>query len=246
MPDMLFDPAAVPAEVASPAEVTEVNAVIQKLRDRRVNRIMMPEAGSGFRVSNMIRAYNQTQIRRCLQLIESALRNIYAGAGLTALMDVRSIYETVACFLHFEAKLDDLLKEGDLQKIHDFVQTRSFSTRLEHLIEKVGTKDVQAISVLTQIDRMAKIRPNTREEYDHLSEYTHPNSFGAFLYFWQPDDGGGIITFSDAGPDLKDDLNWALVGGHMLSYLAEALDRIDATLPVLSDQGRKHVQREAR
>ncbi|PGH59233.1 hypothetical protein CRT60_00955 [Azospirillum palustre] len=187
----------------------------------------------------MIRAFNQAQIRRCLQLVESAHRNVYAGAGLTALMDVRGIYETVAGFLHFEAKLQALLEEGDLQKIHDFVSARSFSTRLEHLIEVAGTKDVQATSILTQVDRMAKARPEFRKEYDHLCEYTHPNSFGAFLYFAQPSDRGSVVTFSDAGPDPKEDLRWVLVGGHLLSHLVEALERIDAALPGLSDRGRE-------
>ncbi|ALG75762.1 hypothetical protein VY88_33085 [Azospirillum thiophilum] len=219
--------------------MAEVNATIQQLRDRRVDRIIVPEPGSGFRVSNMICAFNQAQIRRCLQLIESAHRNVYAGAGLTALMDVRGIYETVAGFLHFEAKLQDLLKEGDLQKIHDFVSARSFSTRLEHLIEEAGTKDVQATSVLTQIERMAKTMPDARKDYDHLCEYTHPNAFGAFLYFAQPSDAGNVVTFSDAGPDPKDDLHWVLVGGHLLSHLVEALERIDAALPGLSDRGRE-------
>ncbi|XKH34260.1 hypothetical protein ACIU1J_11310 [Azospirillum doebereinerae] len=173
-----------------------------------------------------------------MQLIEIAHQNVYSGAGLVALMNVRAIFETVACFLHFEKKLHDLLKEDDLQKIHDFVHARTLATRLPHLIEKAGTDQVQAMSVLTQIDQMTKVRPDARKEYDHLCEYTHPNALGGFLYFGKHDVKADVVTFSDAGPEPEDDLKWVLVGGHVLSHFLDALGRIEAELPRLSDLAR--------
>jgi hypothetical protein len=101
----LFDPATVPAVVVSPAGVAHVNSLIQQLREKRIDQLEIPEQDTRFRVSNMIRAYNQVYLRRCLQLIEAAHDLVYSGQGLVALMAVRGIYETIAAFLDFENNL---------------------------------------------------------------------------------------------------------------------------------------------
>jgi len=46
----LFDPAYVPADVLSPDGVAEVNAVVERLRARLVDRVEFQEPGSLFRV----------------------------------------------------------------------------------------------------------------------------------------------------------------------------------------------------
>src|SRR3984893_15647652 len=93
MQESLFDPAYVPADVVSPAGVAEVNALVERLRLNFVDRLEFQEPVSGFRVSNMARVYNQSHLRRCLQLIDAAHHLVYAGQGLAALMLIRSLYE---------------------------------------------------------------------------------------------------------------------------------------------------------
>jgi hypothetical protein len=56
----------------------------------------MPEPGSGFRASNVIRTYCQAHLRHCLVLAESAYDLFFTENGLVSLMCVRAIYETVA------------------------------------------------------------------------------------------------------------------------------------------------------
>lgn len=239
MQDMLFDPSKVPSDVMSADSVALVNEIVNCLRSLIIDHIHIPEEGSGFRVTNMIRAYNQAHIRRCIHRIESAHYNMYQGYGLVSLMIVRSIYETVANFLDFESKLQKALSDRDLGKIHDLVHTRTFSTRLSHLIKKADTDSVRATSILTQIDKMERIRKETRADYEHLCEYTHPNSFGSYLYFAERDNHNDTVTFLDRGPDQNSDLRWVLISGHLLIYVIEALRRIDEQLPGLSDLGHK-------
>lgn len=237
-PNDLFDPRTVPASIVSAAGVRCVNGIIRRLQARRVDLIEVQEPESRFRVSNMVRVYNQAHLRRSLMFIAAAHHHVYSGSGLVALSMVRSLFEMVANFLDFESKLQALLSKGDLRSIHDFVKNRTFATRLMDLIEMTGTPDVQATNILTQIDKMNSIRPSARSDYDYLCEHTHPNAFGGTLYFAQYDLRADIVSFSDRGPAPEDDLKWVLVGGRLLGYLEEAIDRIETALQPLSAKGR--------
>jgi len=236
-PNFLFDPAAVPTDVVSAKGVAHVNWIVHRLRARRIDRLEIQEPDSRFRTSNMIRAYNQAHLRRCLMFMEAAHALVYSGRGLVALSAIRSIYETVANFLHFESALQALLAEGDLVKIYDFVRARAYATRLPDLVKNLGAKE--AVSVLTQIDKMKAVLPNARDDYDYLCEHTHPNAFGGILYFGNPGNPEDIIRFTDSGPGPNDDLKWVLVGGNLLMHFEQALDRIAAQLPALSEKGRQ-------
>lgn len=236
--DDLFDPSTVPAHVVSAAGVRHVNDIIRRLRGRLLDRIEVQEPEGRFRVSNLIRVYNQAHLRRSLMFIATAHHHVYSGCGLVALTAVRCIFETVANFLDFENKLQVLLSEGDLQEIHDFVKARTFATRREDLVRMAGTPDVQATNILTQIEKMKSIRSSAREDYDHLCEHTHPNAFGGVLYFAEHDRSADVVTFSDRGPAPDDDLKWTLVAGHTLGYLDDATNRIETALPALSAKGR--------
>jgi hypothetical protein len=119
------------------------------------------------------------------------------------------------------------------------VAAKTFTTRLSQLIDVAGTKDVTATSVITQIDKMNRVYPDARSDYDHLCEHTHPNAFGSSLYFAVHEKTSDVFTFTDKGPDSKDDLKWVLVGGNLLGHFIEALNRIEQVLPALSELGRQ-------
>ena len=97
---------------------------------------------------------------------------------------------------------------------------------------------MQATNILKQIDKLNALRPKAREEYDFLSEVTHPNSLGAFHFFGTNPDVNDLVTFSDGGTDPRADLQWILAACHMLTYFEAALNRIDTELPALSEMGR--------
>jgi hypothetical protein len=175
MAELLFDPASVPADVLSQDGVTEVNTLIEKLRSRLVDRVQMQEPGSGFRVSNMARVYSQAHLRRCLQLIEAAHDLVYTGRGLAALTLVRSLYETVANYVAVSQQLVELIEaNAPLQEIHNFIHTRAYATRLEHLIKVVDTEEVKPTNILTQVGKMKRLRADFEKQYEYLSEHTHP------------------------------------------------------------------------
>jgi hypothetical protein len=239
MQESLFDPASVPADVLSPGGVAEVNAVVERLRARLVDRVELQEPVSRFRVSNMARVYTQSHLRRSLQLIEAAHDLVYAGHGLAALMIVRSLYETVANYVAVSKQLVELIEAASpLQQIHDFIHSRTFATRSERLIKIAGTDKVKSTNILTQIRKMNPLRAAFEQEYEYLCEHTHPNAFGATLYFVEPGHQGDVHVFTRRGHDPKEDLKWVLVGGHISTHLVDAMDGLSAVLPNLSERGR--------
>jgi hypothetical protein len=246
MQGSLFNSADVPADAGSPAEVGEANAIVEKLRERLVDRVEFPEPVSLFRVSNEARVYSLCHLRRCLQLIDAAHDLVYAGRGLAALMMVRGLYETVANYVAVSKQLVDLIEAtAPLKEIHDFIHNRIHDARSKRLIKIVGTDAVKPTNILTQVQKMNRLRGTFEEEYEALSESTHPNAFGATLYFFEPeafrhfiDGSGDVHVFAARGYDPNEDLKWVLVGAHILTYFADAMDRLEAVLPGLSERGR--------
>jgi hypothetical protein len=54
---MLIDHAIVPSGIASQQQVDQLNAAHARLTARMVDQITIPEAGSSFRASNLIRSF---------------------------------------------------------------------------------------------------------------------------------------------------------------------------------------------
>lgn len=232
-----IDPALVPEKVCSREGVGELNGLLSRLETRKVTRITLPEAENGFRTSNYIRVYCQANLRRCLGLLESAYGLFFTENGLASLICVRAIYETVASFIYFERNLNAKIEAGDLVTIHEFVRKAAHFTRENKLVSTYG-KEVEAVNILTQIEKLKSLRPKVREEYDFLSEFAHPNSWGSFHYFASNPDDNDVVTFSDCGQDPLDDLKWVMIGAHMLTHLEQSLVKIDELLSKVSQIGR--------
>jgi hypothetical protein len=238
MPESLFDPTYVPPDVVSPAGVAEVNAIVKRLREHLVDRIELQEAVSLFRVSNMARVYSQSHLRRCLKLIEAAHDLVYAGHGLAAVIIIRALYETVANYVAVSKQLVDLIEAtAPLEQIHEFIHSRTHATRSDRLIKIAGTDEVKPTNILTQVQKMNRLRSDFEKEYEYLCEHTHPNAFGATLYFIEPDRQDDVHVFASRGHDPKEDLKWVLVGAHILTHFADAMEKLEAVLPGLSERG---------
>lgn len=172
-------------------------------------------------------------------MIEAAHHLIYAGQGLGALMIIRGLYETVASYVAISKQFVDLIEAtAPLDEIHGFIHSRTFATRSEQLIKIAGTDEVKPTNILTQVQKMNRMRGDFEREYDYLCEHTHPNAFGATLYFIAPEHQGDVHVFASRGHDPKEDLKWVLVGAHILTLFVNAMDRLEAVLPDLSERGR--------
>ena len=94
-----------------------------------------------------------------------------------------------------------------------------------------------ATNIQTDVAKLKPIRAKVEEEYDFLSEHTHPAGFGTVLYFAERQKTEDAYIFDDGGPDPEADLQWIMVGIKLLEGFEEALKRIEAALPELSARG---------
>jgi hypothetical protein len=154
--------------------------------------------------------------------------------------EVRSIYETVASYHAVSGRLLSMIEgNAPLDDIYRTAHTVMFATRNPQMLQIAGTDDVKPANVLTQIDKMTKLWPSFREDYDYLCEFTHGNASGAVIYFAHDDPKADVVTFSDIGPDPHHELKWILIAGRLLECVEEAMSRLDAALPGLSERARR-------
>jgi hypothetical protein len=234
---MLIDYAIVPSGIASRRQVDQLNAVYARLTARMVEQITIPEPGSGFRASNLIRVYLQSHMRRMLQLVEGAFVEFFDGRGVAAIMCARGLYEGLATVTDFEKELMPLIRGGDLQKVFQFTKEKAHATKLKDLAEKLDNPNVLAKNVVTMVGKLKEVRENVPREYDFLSEIAHPNSIGTIGFFADMRNAEDVAYFSESGPDARADLQWIFVAAYFLGNFEAVIDRIEAELPGLSARG---------
>jgi hypothetical protein len=192
-----FDPSKVPYDL-DPVLVKTANTAVQRLRTRLVPTITLPEAETGYRLSNKIRSFIQVHIRRCLTFVEAGLAEYKSGRSLITDQCSRAIYENVAFFSDFSSKLLPLMKSADHKAIEDLLITRAFATRVEAWIKEHG-ETYKSVNIITLIDRFAKRNEHCGKAFERLCDIVHPNGLGSAVYFSTID--GDIANFSDHGND---------------------------------------------
>jgi hypothetical protein len=234
---LIDDYALVPPGVASRQQVDRLNAVHSRLTARMVDQITIPEPGSGFRASNLIRIYLQAHMRRMLQLVEGAFVEFFDGRGVVAIMCARGLYVGLATVTDFEKELIPLIRGGDIETVFQFTKEKAHATRIKHLIETLDDPRVLAKNVITMVGKLKELRENVPDEYDFLSEIAHPNGMGAIQFFANMQNAEDVAYFSDSGPDARADLQWIFVAAYFLSDFEAVMDRVEMELPALSARG---------
>jgi hypothetical protein len=211
------------------ALLVEANSGIDKLRARLVDTIDQSCPIPNVVVRSQVQAFFQGQIRRGLMF--NGYDACLAGRGLVAYTCARAIYETFACVMDFCDKLTDHIAEGDFEKTGAFIHARQFAARMKDFASKeVIVKEIidnTAINILTQIDRVSKHFPGFREDYDYLSEMTHPNGGGAMNYFWES--GDGIMKFSNA-VDQERVMRSLVKAGYLLARMEHGTTFVETKL----------------
>jgi hypothetical protein len=183
-----------------PILVQVANRSVEALRTREVSEIPLAEPPHGFRLSNKVRTFIQANIRRCLTFIEGGLAEYNAGRPLIADQCSRSIYENVAAFHDFCEKLKPILATTDYKKIDDMIMRTAFATRVVQWLDVHG-QEYQAINIITQINKLARIKPVYGEAFERLCDIVHPNGLGTVVYFSTVDQASGMARLTDIGND---------------------------------------------
>jgi hypothetical protein len=208
----------------APDFVAGVNGVIERFRSSTIASLSITGAE---RTANLIRAYSQAHIRRCVEFIEGGYAEFRAGRCLAAQACARANYENVASFCDFAKKLLPLLEVGDHSAIQDFVNKRAFWTRIPSILAEHGD-DILAVNIVTQIDAMNKKYPEFRKAYDHLSDFVHPNGMGAVVHFVSIDNG--VATFHSCGKNPEWAYHELVSSGFLLAHVEIAIGEIEQRL----------------
>jgi hypothetical protein len=220
-----------PSEHVTSETIDGANAIVERFREYRRNRIVLQERGIDLLVPNLVRCYFQAHIRRCLMFVEAGAAEIDAGRPLAAELCTRAIYENIATICDLSDKIAPLCEAVDYAGVERLVTQAAFATRIPSFLEKNG-EDLKASQILTQIDRMNKRYANFREDYDHQSDIVHPNGLGAFVYFGTLT--SGVADFKDDGNN-PDRARTALIAATiLLTHAEEAIASTEQRLQKLS------------
>lgn len=146
----------------------------------------------------------QVGLRRALELTKAAVREVNAHALLSSFVTTRALFET-ACVMFYTWKRVEIVlasrSSSNLEELDDDVMQLLMGGR-----DKDWGGPIQAKSILTVIDHVARVFKQARKHYDGLSEFAHPNYAGMLDMYNRPDNQGQRAIFIDPWKDNLDRL----------------------------------------
>jgi hypothetical protein len=194
----IFSATEVPNELIDHQLIKTANLFYDLLVARKVTSFTIAEPGTGYRFSNLARAYMQALVRCCISFMDSGYAEFHAGRLLTVYSSARSVMETIAVMHDFVETLAPLVNAAQYREAGELIGSRALATRVPSFAEK--TDPVYAVQILKQIDKLDKRNPGYREAYDHMSDVVHPNALGAVVYFCSFEEGDVVF-----GEGIRDD-----------------------------------------
>ena len=194
--------------------VKELNASLDRLSGLRALEITVSGKFLRSKLAWKLASYQHVLLHRIVALMDGAAVTWNSRSTLSCMLSARALMETIAVMAEFERRATRFLEEEDLGGLNALTQNGIFATRDPELIKEEA--DVQAISVLTYIDKFDKVAEGFRGHYDQLSERCHPNSLGHNFMFSELDGADGTIRFSD---EHNPDRNGHLIMGALIPLL---------------------------
>jgi len=228
----LFTATDVPPEHVDPKMVDAANLFYDRLVARKVDSFEIAEPRTGYRYSNLARAYMQSHVRRCLSFIDSGYAELQAGRLLPVYAASRSVLETVAVMCDFVATIAPPINNANYMAAEELIASRALATRIPSFAQK--GEPLFAVQILNQIDKMDKRYPGYRDQYDHLSDIAHPNALGAVVHFCNFD--RDVAVFADGINDESKAAVSLVLGAFKLGYAVVACEDLEPLLLKLSER----------
>lgn len=113
-------------------------------------------------------------LHRIYGLSESAINLLDALKNPEAIILIRAAQESTALLYWLYLEMKKVCDNNNLNEFDSFIMKLLFGSKIEPIKEK-------AYNILTAIDKVDKLIQNFRKNYDILSEFVHPNSYGTFI-----------------------------------------------------------------
>jgi hypothetical protein len=117
---------------------------------------------------------------------------------------------------YIHKKMVHQTKKSDPESIHNLLLSAVFGRKDTSWPEK-------PIQVLTAIDHMNKEFAGSREEYDRLCEYAHPNMWGGCGTYVRQE-GTNLESYFGINPQGLDMSTWGLVSLHLILLIAAEIN----------------------
>lgn len=134
---------------------------------------------------------------RTANLAETAIKLFEEEKLLPAIIITRSIFETVCLLFYLHKRLSEVVKD---RKVGDFVKifTRiAIGGKEEMAPIDLGGGNIEALNILTAIDKVDGKFKGIRKEYNFLSDFAHPNLNGVLISFSYVNNEESCIEFSN-------------------------------------------------
>ncbi len=165
------------AEVAA-----SIREQIEQLKGYRTSSFPAIQKKPGAKLVRMVALWKNALAYRLVDIADASLDLFESGRLVPGCILARSALETVAGLHMLNKRISEVREAEQFVEFADFLAKAAFGSRDESSKHK-------ALNVLTMVDHLNKKYGVIQDQYDHLSEYTHPNL------------KGGLMAYSDI--DLK-------------------------------------------
>lgn len=175
---------------------------------------------------------------RIANLTETAIKLLEDDKTLPATIITRSIFETVSLLFFLYERIEIVSETIELKDIGKFLEKLAVGGKSIIAPKNKDGELITAYNILNAIDKLGKMYKGIRKDYDHLSEFAHPNCLGVLMSFSQYNKEDNCVEFSlDALHNKVDNPNFyalhVLCMSLLISHLFE--EGIDKLLPCFKE-----------
>lgn len=171
------------SEKRTDAEVAaSIRERIEQLKGYRTSSFPAIEMKPGAKLVQLVAVWKGALAYRLVDIADASLDLFESGRLVPGCILARSALETVAGLHMLNKRISEVTEVEQLDELVNFLMQAAFGSRDE-------SSNFKALNVLTMLGHLNKKYQGSQDQYDHLSEYTHPNL------------KGGLMAYSDI--DLK-------------------------------------------
>lgn len=208
---------------------SRVDELIEEVNKRLPTRVDLTDISKyGSLYPYKLQVIKASQLYRNHELASSILIAFNSQSYSAAAILVRSLLESSALLFYIGKKINGTIESNSTGDIDSILM----SVLMGYSGDKKEKSKAKPIQVLTAVDHAEKKVPGYRREYDHLSDYTHPNWFGSHNMYAKIKDGEYITEFDASLNNSK--TSWSLIYPPLflsLVLLIHSCDWIDNLTP---------------
>ena len=173
-----------------------------------------------------MRHTSQALLYRVCALADGAANQWNSGNIIASVTLSRSLLETIVVASHIRdelLRLQEPMNQEAANAIDDLCNKHLFATRNQDTVD-AGYGHF-ATNIITYVNKFDKKIPSTREAYDFLSEFAHPNGSGHLFTYGEINRQAGHVTFHKSAPRVRG------IRGHVIAlcWIELVVERLRTT-----------------